>query len=125
MSGNVVWFAGGGAIRFPAGSRMVVTLYALPHGVTPPPAAAAVGRAELGSGPDALARAVADILGQPRRDADSRAHPGPVLLGTTTMTFTTTGARQTSSVAQANGSGSYTVGSSNPSVATASVSVRS
>jgi hypothetical protein len=126
LAGNVVSFAGGNPVRFPAGSRMIVTLYALPSGITPPtppplpsPSPSAVPSRTPSPAPSGAPSPVPTSSGSPVPTPAPT--PGAVLLGTTAMTFTATGARQTSSVAQANGSGSYTVDSSNPNVAKASV----
>jgi hypothetical protein len=126
LAGNVVSFAGGNPILFPAGSRMIVALYALPSGITPPPLPSPVPSAA----PSQTPSPTPSPSGAPSPLPSSSPGPGPtptpapgdVLLGTTSMTFTSTGASQTSSVVQADGNGTFAVDSSNPSVATASVS---
>jgi hypothetical protein len=128
LAGSVVSFAGGQPIRFPAGSRMIVTLYALPAGVVPPtppplpspsPSAKPTPTPVPSRTPSPSPSSAPS--GAPASSPSPAPTPGAVLLGTTAMTFTAAGAQQTSSVAQANGTGAYTVGSSNPSVATATV----
>jgi hypothetical protein len=136
LAGNVVSFAGGNPIRFPAGSRMIVVLYALPNGVVPPtppptptPAPTAVPTRTPSPGPSRSPSPSPVPTSTPSATPTASAHPGAtptpapgaVLLGATSMTFTTSFAYQTTSVAQANGTGSFTVASSNPNVATAGV----
>lgn len=128
LSGNAVSFAGGTAVRFPAGSRMVVSLYALPHGVTPPP------RPPL---PSAAPSSVPGRTPSPAPSPTSPASPGttptpspspgPGVLGAPTfsqltMSFNGLGQTMTSTVSQAGYGGPFTVASANPSVATATIS---
>ncbi len=131
LAGNVVSFAGGNPIRFPAGSRMIVVLYALPSGVVPPPplpTPSALPSPRPSTGPSRSPSPAPSSTPSPAPSASAGPSatplpaPGPVLLGTTSMTFTNSFAYQTTSVAQANGTGNFTVASSNPSVATAGVS---
>ncbi len=130
LTGNAVSFTGGNPILFPAGSRMIVVLYALPNAVTPPvppptptPAPTAVPTRTPSPGPSRSPSPAPSPAptssASPGPTPSATPAPGPVLLGTASMTFTTSFAYQTTSVAQANGSGSFTVASSNPNVATA------
>lgn len=136
LAGSVVSFAGGNPIRFPAGSRMIVVLYALPNGVTPPtppptpnPSPTALPTRTPSPGPSRSPSPAPSGAPSPAPTSSPSPGPassptpapGPVLLGTTSMTFTTSFAYQTTTVAQTNGGG-FTVASSNPSVATAGVS---